>query len=105
MTPRTKVLTGAAVAAALTTGVVLLTLPEPPPAWPLKLKLVWEPSPDRVAGYRIYSAPVPLLSAMRPIATTTETNWPITASNPAAFYQVRALGTNGLLSEWAVKRK
>jgi hypothetical protein len=104
MTPRTKVLTGAAVAAALTTGVVLLTLPEPPPSWPT-LTLAWDPSPDPVAGYRVYSAPVPLLSEMQPLADTTNTFWPVVCSNNAAFYQVRAIGTNGLLSEWAVKTK
>jgi len=104
MTPRTTILTVAAVAAALTTGVVLLTLPEPPPSWPT-LTLRWDSSPDVVSGYRVYSASVPVLAAMQPIGETTNLFWPITASNPAAFYQVTALGTNGLESGWAVKRK
>ena len=104
MTPRTKVLTGAALAAALGTGVVLLTLPEPPLSWPA-LTLAWDASPDTVAGYRVYSAPVPLLSEMQPIGDTTNTSFPIVCSNNAAFFQVRAIGTNGLLSDWAVKTK
>jgi len=74
---------------------------------PRTITLYWDASPDhaKVRHYNVYAAPVPLLSELRKVGETTGLSWFEPMDQPARFYQVTALGTNGLESGWAEKRE
>ena len=71
---------------------------------PRVITILWDASPDPVAFYRVYFAPAPLLSEMRPLGETMETYWEDVADQPQRFYQVKAVGATGLESDWATKK-